>query len=155
MHALAQYPKAEKKHRYSPKPAFAYAYTPASNSGLRTASVWNTNLSISIPVPAITQAISAPKTPLARAKLRGSEKIPAPTIDPTTIAISVVSGNFRTSVGALVSTVVIRQPFLLPGLAHQRKRQRRWVRGTRCQAPRVRAVRAGSARARPGRFSRS
>jgi hypothetical protein len=42
--------------------------------------------------------------------LRGREKIPAPTIDPTTIAISVVSGNFRTSVGALVSTAVTLPP---------------------------------------------
>src|SRR5689334_5377113 len=103
MHALAQYPKAEKKPRYSPNPAFAYAYTPASSSGLRTASVWNTNASISIPVPAMTQATSAPKAPVARAKLRGSEKTPAPTIDPTTMAVSVVSENFRTSADARTS----------------------------------------------------
>jgi hypothetical protein len=38
----------------------AYAYTPESSAGLRTASVWNTNASISIPAPAIAQAISAP-----------------------------------------------------------------------------------------------
>jgi hypothetical protein len=73
---------------------------------LRTASVWNTNASISIPAPAMTQAISAPNPPVARAKLRGSEKTPAPTIDPTTMAVSVVSENFRTSAGALVSTAV-------------------------------------------------
>src|SRR4051812_22773645 len=103
MHALAQYPHPEKKPRYSPKPAFAYAYTPASRSGLRTARVWNTNASISMPVPAMAQAIRAPKTPAERAKLRGSENTPAPTMDPTTIAMSVVSGNFRTCAAALVS----------------------------------------------------
>jgi hypothetical protein len=57
---------------------------------LRIASVWNTNASISMPVPAITQAISAPITPVSWAKRRGSEKTPAPTIDPTTIAVIVM-----------------------------------------------------------------
>src|SRR5262249_36342239 len=61
-------------------------------------------------VPATAQAIRAPYTPVARAKLRGREKTPAPTIDPTTIAVSVVSGNFFSSAGALVSTDVTRPP---------------------------------------------
>src|SRR5215467_16122646 len=145
MHALAQYPNAEKKPRYSPNPALAYAYTPASSSGLQTARVWNTNASISIPAPAITHAIRAPNTPVARAKLRGSENTPAPTIDPTTIAISVVSGNFRTSAGALASTVVIRPPPAVPGPLHLR-RWRPWgVAGMQCRL----------AQARAARFSRS
>src|SRR5215468_9085045 len=146
MHALAQYPKAEKKPRYSPKPAFAYAYTPASSSGLRTASVWNTNASISIPVPATAHAISAPNTPVARAKFRGSEKTPAPTIDPTTMAISVVSGNFRTSAGAFASTVVTRPPPAAPGPPHHRRGRPSWVgkvtasRADRDNQPRVNAA---------------
>ena len=45
--------------RYSPKPALAYAYTPESSVGLRTASVWKTKASINIPVPATAQAILA------------------------------------------------------------------------------------------------
>jgi hypothetical protein len=93
------------------------------NVQLEPASVWNTNASISIPVPAITQAISAPKTPVARAKLRGREKTPAPTIDPTTIAISVVSGNVRTSAGAFVSTDATRPPPVLRR-AHRQKATR-------------------------------
>jgi hypothetical protein len=40
---------------------------------------------------------------ISTGKLRGEEKMPAPTIDPKTI---VVSGNFRSSVGALVSIAV-------------------------------------------------
>src|SRR5215472_4576248 len=156
MHALAQYPKAEKKPRYSPKPAFAYAYTPASRAGLRTARVWNTNASISIPVPAITQAISAPNTPVARAKLRGSEKTPAPTIDPTTIAISVVSGNFRTSVvarDACVSADVTRLPPVVQIPGCQRARQPCWAGPAR--HGRWRWAPVARRWARPGLFSRS
>jgi hypothetical protein len=52
---------------------------------LRTASVWNMNVSMSMPVPAMSQAISAPATPVSWAERRGSENTPAPTIDPTTI----------------------------------------------------------------------
>src|SRR5215831_8760353 len=140
-HALAQYPNAEKKPRYSPKPAFAYAYTPASSPGLRTARVWNTNASISMPVPAITQAIRAPNPPVARAKLRGREKTPAPTIDPTTIAISVVSGNFRTSAGASVSTAVTRPPPAVPGPPHLRGRRPWGVGGAQYRLAPVRVAR--------------
>jgi hypothetical protein len=60
---------------------------------------------MSMPTPAITQAITAPSTPVACAKLRGSEKTPAPTIDPTTIAVRVINGIFC---DALTSVVVIR-----------------------------------------------
>ena len=41
-----------------------------------------------MPVPAISQAMMAPIGPVAPAKVRGSEKIPAPTIPPTTIIVS-------------------------------------------------------------------
>ncbi len=40
-----------------------------------------------MPVPAMSQAITAPSGPVALAKVRGSEKIPAPTMPPTTIAV--------------------------------------------------------------------
>jgi hypothetical protein len=38
-------------------------------------------------------AIIAPKGPVACPKVRGSEKIPAPIMDPTTIAVSVSNVN--------------------------------------------------------------
>ena len=41
-----------------------------------------------MPVPAMIQAITAPSGPVAPANVRGSEKIPAPTMLPTTIAVS-------------------------------------------------------------------
>ena len=63
--------------------------TPESSSGLRMARFWNTNASISIPVPATAQAINEPRMPVATPKRAGSEKTPAPTIPPTTIAVSV------------------------------------------------------------------
>src|SRR4051812_13950213 len=47
-----------------------------------------------MPVPAITQAMRAPYTPVACAKLRGRENTPAPTMEPTTMAASVISGSF-------------------------------------------------------------
>ncbi|GAA3212068.1 hypothetical protein GCM10010468_31150 [Actinocorallia longicatena] len=50
-----------------------------------------------MPTPAITQAITAPNTPVAWAKFRGSENTPAPTIDPTTIAVRVGNGILRRS----------------------------------------------------------
>lgn len=87
--ALAQQPKAEKKPRYSPKPAFAYAWTPASRSDLLIASRWKTKASISMPVPATAQAIRAPATPVSWANRLGSENTPAPTIEPTTMVVSV------------------------------------------------------------------
>jgi hypothetical protein len=47
-----------------------------------------------IPVPAIIQAMTAPKGPVALAKVRGSEKMPAPTMPPTTIAVSAIRDIF-------------------------------------------------------------
>lgn len=44
-----------------------------------------------MPVPAMAQAINAPATPVSWANRRGSENTPAPTIEPTTIIVSVVS----------------------------------------------------------------
>ncbi|RPE38024.1 hypothetical protein EDD90_0891 [Streptomyces sp. Ag109_O5-1] len=44
-----------------------------------------------MPVPAITQAIDPPATPVSSAKRRGSENTPAPTIQPTAIAVGVDS----------------------------------------------------------------
>jgi len=44
---------------------------------------------MSIPPPAITQAIKAPNGPVARPNVAGRDKIPAPTMEPTTIAVSI------------------------------------------------------------------
>ena len=63
--------------------------TPESSSGLRIARFWKTKASISMPVPAIVQAISEPRMPVATPKRAGSENTPAPTMPPTTIAVSV------------------------------------------------------------------
>ena len=63
-------------------------------SGRRSASAWNTRASMYIPVPAIIQAMTAPKGPVALAKVRGSEKMPAPTMPPTTIAVSAIRDIF-------------------------------------------------------------
>ena len=67
---------------------------PESRSGLRSARNWKTNASISMPPPAIVQAISAPNGPVAAPNRPGSEKMPAPTIDPTTMAVKVKRENF-------------------------------------------------------------
>ena len=56
---------------------------------MRIARFWKTKASISMPVPAIAQAISEPRMPVATPKRAGSEKTPAPTMPPTTIAVSV------------------------------------------------------------------
>jgi hypothetical protein len=47
-----------------------------------------------MPTPAIDHATTAPKGPVALPKACGSEKMPAPTIEPTTIAIKVQTENF-------------------------------------------------------------
>jgi hypothetical protein len=39
-------------------------------------------------------AMMAPKGPVAMPKVRGSEKMPEPTMDPTTIAVSANSESF-------------------------------------------------------------
>src|SRR5262245_45031032 len=49
-----------------------------------------------MPPAAMIQAMIAPKGPVALAKVLGSEKIPAPTIDPTTIAVNAQKENFWT-----------------------------------------------------------
>src|SRR5690348_2567550 len=49
---------------------------------------------MNMPVPATHQAIRAPKGPVASPKVRGREKIPAPTMEPTTRAIRVPSENW-------------------------------------------------------------
>ena len=61
---------------------------PASRSGLRRDSVWNTKASISMPVPAMTQAIIAPSAPVTRPNDAGNAKMPDPTMDPITSATS-------------------------------------------------------------------
>lgn len=55
---------------------------------------WNTKASISMPAPAIAQPIRAPATPVSCPNRRGSENTPAPTMDPTTIAVSVATETF-------------------------------------------------------------
>jgi hypothetical protein len=80
---------------------------PESRSGLRMARVWKTNASISMPVPATTQAMMVPVTPVAVANRAGKENTPAPTIDPTTIAVRVGSVILAGVVAASCSTVVI------------------------------------------------
>ena len=56
---------------------------------MRIARFWKTKASISMPVPAIAHAISEPRMPVATPNRAGSEKTPAPTMPPTTIAVSV------------------------------------------------------------------
>ena len=67
---------------------------PASRSGLRRASVWKTKASISMPTPAIAQAISAPRPPVARPNADGRAKMPEPIIEPTTRAMRARSESF-------------------------------------------------------------
>ena len=47
-----------------------------------------------MPVPAIAQAMRAPKGPVAVANRPGRLKMPAPTMEPMTIAVSDESGSF-------------------------------------------------------------
>src|SRR5215467_9989088 len=47
-------------------------------------------------------AMMAPKGPVAMPKVLGREKIPEPTMDPTTMAVSVNSGSFCTPVALAV-----------------------------------------------------
>jgi hypothetical protein len=75
------------------------------------ARVWNTNASMSMPVPAISHATSAPVTPVSWAKRRGSENTPAPTIDPTTIPAIVRKVSFTAEVSeVVVSALAIVAP---------------------------------------------
>lgn len=61
---------------------------PVSRSGRRLASAWNTKASISMPAPLTAQPISAAAGPALRATFCGNEKMPAPTIEPTTRAVN-------------------------------------------------------------------
>src|SRR3954468_20478961 len=74
--------------------------TPESSSGLRMARFWNTNASINIPAPATAHAISEPRIPVATPNRAGSENTPAPTMLPTTMAVSVGTDIFATMPGA-------------------------------------------------------
>jgi hypothetical protein len=47
-----------------------------------------------MPVPAMSHAMTAPIGPVAVAKVRGREKIPAPTIPPTTIVVNAKRESF-------------------------------------------------------------
>ena len=47
-----------------------------------------------MPPPAMHQAKMAPNGPVAMPKVLGSEKMPEPTIEPTTIAVSANSESF-------------------------------------------------------------
>ena len=67
-------------------------------SGRRSARAWNTRASMYMPVPAMSQAMTAPIGPVALANVRGSEKMPAPTIPPTTIAVSAVRDIFCSAI---------------------------------------------------------
>src|SRR3954454_22699442 len=73
--------------------------TPESRSGLRIARFWKTKASINMPVPATAQAIDEPRMPVATPNRAGSEKTPAPTMEPTTIAVSVGRVSFPVSEG--------------------------------------------------------
>ena len=84
--------------------------TPESSSGLRIARFWKTNASISMPVPAIAHAISEPRMPVATPNRAGSEKTPAPTMPPTTIAVSVGTLIFATTVVGVASLSVVTRP---------------------------------------------
>jgi hypothetical protein len=59
-----------------------------------------------MPVPATSQAITAPNGPVAVAKVRGSEKIPAPIIPPTTIVVKANKENFCGVTGANETSLV-------------------------------------------------
>src|SRR5262245_5906883 len=52
--------------------------------------------SVYIPPAAMHHAMMAPKGPVAFPNVLGREKIPDPTMDPTTMAVSVNSGSFCT-----------------------------------------------------------
>ena len=57
-------------------------------SGRFSARAWNTRASMYMPVPAIAHAMRAPKGPVAVANRPERLKMPAPTIEPMTIAVS-------------------------------------------------------------------
>ncbi|MNV03417.1 hypothetical protein D3C71_936810 [compost metagenome] len=81
---------------------------PASSCGRRLARFWNTNASISMPSPLIAQPSNAAPGPALRAMFCGREKMPAPTIDPTTSAVS--AGRPSRSDAALMGSPRRRRP---------------------------------------------
>ncbi|GEK19113.1 hypothetical protein CPE01_28460 [Cellulomonas persica] len=64
---------------------------------------------MSVPAPATPHATSAPATPVDCANCRGSEKTPAPTIDPTT-SIAMVGTLRRVLAGATDVLAVLMRP---------------------------------------------
>ena len=85
--------------------------TPESSSGLRIARFWKTNASIEHAGAGDAHAMSEPRMPVATPNRAGSEKTPAPTMPPTTIAVSVGSVIFATAVSpACVSVAVMVSP---------------------------------------------
>src|SRR6478752_7214505 len=88
--------------------------TPESSSGLRMARFWKTNASINIPVPATAHAINEPRIPVATPNRAGSENTPAPTMPPTTIAVSVGIDIFATPLGADSTAGVVLDVVIVP-----------------------------------------
>jgi hypothetical protein len=60
-----------------------------------------------MPVPAMTQAINAPATPVSAAKRRGREKTPAPTMPPTTIIVRVSTPTLAAGASSMGGFVVV------------------------------------------------
>src|ERR1700741_2904500 len=89
-------------------------------SGRFSARAWNTRASMYIPVPAIAQAMRAPKGPVAVANRPGRLKIPAPTIEPMTMAVREESGSFCSVVEDVedaddaVEDVIFSSSFIFP-----------------------------------------
>ncbi|MNO01017.1 hypothetical protein D3C81_2210510 [compost metagenome] len=52
---------------------------------------------MSMPIPAMVQAIITPNGPVAFPNACGSENIPAPTMEPTTMPVNVTSDSFASS----------------------------------------------------------
>src|SRR5262245_21284497 len=69
-------------------------------SGRFSASAWNTRASIYMPVPAMIHAMMAPNGPVAVAKRPGRLKMPAPTIEPTTMAVRAGRESFCSDLSA-------------------------------------------------------
>lgn len=73
---------------------------PASRLGLRSASDWKTHAKVNAPASAIHQAMIAPNGPVAFAKMCGSENMPAPIIDQTTMEVRAANPAKVTLCGA-------------------------------------------------------
>ena len=76
---------------------------------------------MNMPVPAMSQAMIAPIGPVAPAKVRGKEKMPAPTMDPTTIPVSAKRESFCPDSDATI-TSTMRADESGPALRSQRAR---------------------------------